>query len=197
MSFHGMCASAELECPFYVEGSTRESWLLCPDGNTPCDGGGLMWAGSPKKQAEIQDESVRTLRAMYPENTRTGGVLVGYSLGANAALSMLARQPAGNWTGLVIINSSTVPTPEELRRAGVTRVALVAGDHDMTAGALSIAAPKLRKAGLDARYFSLGKVGHFFDETTSQRMIAPLRWVIQTGSTPSAERTADSRSSIE
>ncbi|MFO0660156.1 MAG: hypothetical protein U0165_10040 [Polyangiaceae bacterium] len=105
-------------------------------------------------------------------------MLIGYSLGANAAATVLAEQP-GQWSGLVIVNSSAIPSAEELQKAGVSRIALVAGDHDMTAGALSLAAPKLRKAGLNAKYFSLGKVGHFFDETTPSRMLRPLQWILE------------------
>ena len=137
-----------------------------------------MWGGPPAKQAATQDAALRTLKSLYPDDTTDGGVLIGYSLGAQAALAILAREP-GHWRALMIVNSSNVPTPEQITRSGIHRIALVAGDNDGTAGKLSISAKHLKSAGFDAQYFSLGKVGHFFDGTTSAKMIAPLTWAME------------------
>ncbi|HEU4538127.1 MAG TPA: hypothetical protein VFS00_28595, partial [Polyangiaceae bacterium] len=176
---HGMCAAPEWECPFFRQGATASGWLLCAAGPALCGGGpGSRWSGPPATLAKAVGASVDGLERRLPAGSKLGRrALVGYSLGAAAANSVLALSPPGEWSGLMIVNASAVPSAAQLRKAGVKRVALVAGEHDMTAGKLKRNAKALADAGFEARYFSLGPVGHYFGDTTAGALDAPLRWL--------------------
>lgn len=180
MMLHGMCAAPEWECPFFRKGATADGFLLCGAGPALCGAGpGSRWSGAPAALAKAVSGSVEGLERRLPAGSKLGPgrALVGYSLGAAAASQALALARPGEWTALMVINASVVPSAAELRKAGVKRVALVAGEHDMTAAKLKRTAKALASAGLDARYFSLGPVGHYFGESTEAALEAPLRWL--------------------
>ncbi len=171
---HGMCAIPEWECPVFT-GASAGAWLLCPPGPAPCAGGGRMWVGTRKR---LTGQVGRFTSALVEQESLSAGrrALVGYSLGAPAALQIALAEP-GRWQRLMIVNASVVPSAAQLKRAGVTRLALVAGAHDRTAGKLRQGAQRLARSGVDARFFSLGPVGHFFDRTSAQRMVPSLTWL--------------------
>jgi predicted esterase len=174
---HGMCALPEYECPV-IEPGTRDAWLLCPPGPVACGGSGAMWTGDSKKLvASMQtfvDAVVDKHGAAIDARRR---VLVGYSMGASAALRVVLKDP-GKFQGLVIVNASVLPSAADLRRAGVTRVAFVAGARDRTAAKLERHARRLAKAGVDARFFALAKTGHYFDANSAALLKEPLAWAV-------------------
>lgn len=173
---HGMCALPEWECPVF-QGATSSSWLLCPPGPAACEGGGAMWVGTSAALEKRVDKSVALLVESEPEKVDLGRrVLIGYSLGAPAALRLALAQP-GRWQRLMIVNAGTEPSAAQLRKAGITRVALVAGDQDATASKLRKTQKRLAASGLAARYFSMGKVGHYFDASSAERLSEALGWI--------------------
>ena len=173
---HGMCALPEWECPVF-QGATSSSWLLCPPGPAACDGGGAMWVGTGPQLEKRVDKSVALLSTSVADKLDLGRrVLIGYSLGAPAALRIALAQP-GRWQRLMIVNAGTEPSAAQLRKAGITRVALVAGEQDATAAKLKKTQKRLAASGVDARYFSMGKVGHYFDATSAERLNEALRWI--------------------
>ncbi|MCK6538135.1 MAG: hypothetical protein L6Q84_34610 [Polyangiaceae bacterium] len=173
---HGMCALPEWECPVF-QGATSSSWLLCPPGPAACDGGGAMWVGTGLELQKRVDKSVSLLSTSEPDKVDLGRrVLIGYSLGAPAALRVALAQP-GRWQRLMIVNAGTEPSAAQLRKSGITRVALVAGEQDTTAGKLKKTQKRLSASGVEARYFSMGKVGHYFDATSAERLTEALRWI--------------------
>lgn len=173
---HGMCALPEWECPVF-QGATSSSWLLCPPGPAACEGGGAMWVGTGAALEKRVDKSVALLAASEPEKVDLGRrVLIGYSLGAPAALRIALAQP-GRWQRLMLVNAGTEPSAAQLRKAGITRVALVAGDQDATASKLKKTQKRLAASGIDARYFSMGKVGHYFDASSAERLSEALGWI--------------------
>lgn len=177
--FHGMCGSAEEQCPFLSSSTTPHGWLLCTNGPNKCTGGGYSWEGSAAVQAKLADDSVNALRDAFKGQVgTTSGVLIGYSLGARAALTYL-EQPNQHWSGLVLINSGAEPAVSTLKKTGIKRVAFIAGDLDATAGAMWTNAKNLRYQGIEAKYFSMGKVAHFFDDSCISRFVAPLSWVYE------------------
>ena len=183
--FHGMCGSAEEQCPFLSSSTTPHGWLLCTNGPNKCNGGGYSWEGSAAVQAKLADESVNALQdAFKGQVSTTSGVLIGYSLGARAALTYL-EQPNQHWSGLVLINSGAEPAVSTLKKTGIKRVAFIAGDLDATAGAMWTNAKNLRNQGIEAKYFSMGKVAHFFDDSCIARFVAPLSWVYEPAEAPS------------
>lgn len=171
---HGMCALPEWECPVF-QGATGSSWLLCPPGPAACEGGGAMWVGTGSQLEKRVDKSVSLLAER--ESVDLGRrVLIGYSLGAPAALRIALAQP-GRWQRLMIVNAGTEPSAAQLEKAGIRRIALVAGEQDATAAKLKKSAKRLAAAGVDARYFSMGKVGHYFDATSAERLSEALGWI--------------------
>jgi len=175
---HGMCALPEWECPVFRAGATADNWLLCAPGPAACaGGGGAMWVGSTKTLLRAVEDPLRALAERHPEQIDTGKrALVGYSLGAPAALRIALAQP-GQWSGLMIVNASVEPSAATLRKAGVRRIALVAGDRDRSAPKLKRAATRLKRAGVDAQFFSMGAVGHYFDASSESRMVEALTWL--------------------
>jgi poly(3-hydroxybutyrate) depolymerase len=175
---HGMCALPEYECPVFRAGATAESWLLCAPGPAACaGGGGAMWVGSTKILVQAVESPLRALGDRHAKNIdSTRKALVGYSLGATAALRIALAQP-GQWNGLMIVNAGVEPSAATLRKAGVKRIALVAGDRDRSAHKLKRAALRLKRAGIDAQYFSMGAAGHYFDATSESRMVEALTWL--------------------
>lgn len=173
---HGMCALPEWECPVF-EGATGSSWLLCPPGPTACAGGGAMWVGPTEKLGARVGKSIELLERREPGTMDLGRrTLVGYSLGAPAALRLALSEP-GRWRRLMIVNASTDPSLAHLKKAGVERLALVAGELDGTSQKLRRTAKRLAGAGFDARYFSMGKVGHYFDAKSAERLQEALTWI--------------------
>jgi predicted esterase len=177
---HGMCALPEYECPVFQPGTGSSSALLCPPGPAACPGGGgAMWVGSSGALAAAVAKPLRVLGERHAGRVDTRRkALVGYSLGGPAALRIALAQP-GQWRGLMIVNAGVEPSAATLRRAGVRRVALVAGERDRTAGKLRRAAARLKHVGFDARYFSMGAVGHYFDATSSSRLVEALTWLAE------------------
>jgi hypothetical protein len=177
---HGMCATPEWECPFFRKGATAAGGLLCVAGPAPCGGGpGSRWSGAPRALAKAVGAAMGELARRAPAGPGPGPerALVGYSLGAAAASALVATATPGEWTSLMVVNASTLPTASQVRKAGIGRVALVAGEHDMTAPKLKRAARAFAAAGVEAKYFSLGPVGHYFGETTEAALEGPLRWL--------------------
>ncbi len=175
---HGMCALPEYECPVFRRGATSGNWLLCPPGPTPCQGGGAMWTGSAEQLTATVTESLQALKREHSMVDIERKVLVGYSLGAAAALR-IASASNGEWTGLMLLNAGLEPNPVALAAAGIRQVALVAGERDGSRAKLRRAANRLVHAGLDARFFSLASTGHFFDGTSEARLVEPLEWLCE------------------
>lgn len=171
---HGMCALPEWECPVF-RGATGGAWLLCPPGPQACEGNGAMWIGKTAALTARADRATEAL-AKLEQVDLTRRALVGYSLGAPAALRIALDRP-GRYQRLMFVNASIEPSKAQLARAKVTRVAFVAGEADRTAPKLRKAAERLARVGVDARYFSLGKVGHYFDATSEERMRESLEWL--------------------
>lgn len=170
---HGMCALPEWECPVFRPAADA-AWLLCPPGPTPCQGGGAMWTGSDTR---IEGQ-IGTAIGGLPEGVDLERrALIGYSLGAPAALRMTLREP-GRWQRLMIVNAPVVPSAAQLTRAGITRIALVSGGRDRTTAKLQAGARTLARQGVDARYFSMGPVGHYFDAESSERLRESIEWLL-------------------
>jgi predicted esterase len=179
---HGMCASGQLECPAFASAS-RAGWLVCPDGNVSCQGGGFMWAGMPRPLEARIDAALAALRATGGAQVGEGPMaIVGYSLGAPAAMLQVMREPY-RYDRLMIVNASMEPSVAQMKRAGVRRVALVAGERDATVHKLRAAALRLAGGGVDARFFALAATDHYFNATSQAQLAAPLAWLLA----PSAE----------
>ena len=135
-----------------------------------------MWTGSTKQLTATVTSSLQALARENPTVDLARKVLVGYSLGATAALRIVSASE-GEWRGLMLLNAGLDPHPATLEAAGLLRVALVAGERDGSRNGLRRATDRLLRAGLDARFFSLASTGHFFDGTSETRLVEPLEWL--------------------
>ena len=103
-------------------------------------------------------------------------VIVGFSLGGIAAVQ-IAQGTVGKYSGLVVVASQVHPDAAALKKAGVKRVVLAAGDLDMTSAPLQQDARTLASQGVQTRFVSLGKYGHGYPPDMEERMREPMTWV--------------------
>jgi predicted esterase len=174
---HGMCGHPQSACAPFVDVSTSRGWLVCPRGEDVC-GGGTRWRLNGPDDARLVDASVRAVASGHDGRVDDAAprVIVGFSLGGTAAVR-IAEASLGRYMGLVVIASQVHPDAAALRKAGVKRVVLAAGDLDMTSAPLQKDALTLEAQGVPTRFVSLGHYGHGYPPDMEQRMREPMQWV--------------------
>lgn len=135
-----------------------------------------MWTGSPKQLSGVIARALDALKKAHPQVDLERKALVGYSLGASAALRIASGSRA-EYRGLLLLNAGLSPDPRAMRKAGLARIALVAGDRDMSRQKLRRAAKRLAASDIEARFFSLENTGHYFDAASHERMVESLAWL--------------------
>jgi predicted esterase len=179
---HGMWASPEDSCEPFESAATPFGFLVCPRGNAPLGDGGngyMMWSGSYGDVARSIHTALDAADALAP-GKRAGqdGTLIGFSNGAYFAAEVACSEP-GRWSGLVLMSMKLDLDAKRLARAGVKRVLLAAGDRDDVRTSMQDLASRLNQGNgpLEARYMSLGDVGHAFPADMPTRMCAAISWV--------------------
>lgn len=178
MVLHGMWAGPEDVCPHFESAATPFGFLVCPRGNTPF-GQGTMWTGTDADAARAIRPALDAASALAPGRlqAQSNGTLVGYSNGAYFAAAVAEAEP-GRWSGLVLLSMKLDLDAARLEAAGVRRIVLASGDYDEARGPLEALARRLDgDAGLQARFMSLGPVGHPFPPDMSARMCTAIAWV--------------------
>ena len=177
---HGMWASPEDSCEPFESAATPFGFLVCPRGNAPLgDSGDLkMWAGTYVGAARSIHTALDAAEALAPGKLerRQGGTLLGFSNGAYFAAEVACSEP-GRWSGLVLMSMKLDLDARRLAAAGVRRVVLAAGERDEAKSSMQNLARRLDGAGVEARYMSLGDVGHAFPSDMGARMCAAIAWV--------------------
>jgi predicted esterase len=181
---HGMWASPEDSCEPFESAATPFGFLVCPRANAPLGDGGsgyMMWSGGYADAARSIHAALDAADALAPgKRSDQGGTLIGFSNGAYFAAEVACSEP-GRWTGLVLMSMKLDLDAKRLARAGVTRVLLAAGDRDEARISMQSLAARLDQdhgtAPLEARYMSLGDVGHSFPSDMGARMCAAIAWV--------------------
>jgi predicted esterase len=180
---HGLCGDPGRACAPFVEASTARGWLVCPRGEDAC-GDGSRWRVRPEEDMERVEASIRAIARNRTElvDAQAPRVLVGFSLGGIAAvrIAQSGEEPPGLYAGLVVIAAQVHPDPERLKRAGIRRVVLAAGDLDMTSKPLQEDALRMAQAGVPTRFVSIGKFGHGYPADMEDRMREPMAWVAGT-----------------
>jgi predicted esterase len=173
---HGMCDEPQNECPYFAQSVTKRGWLLCPRARLRCRGGGSIW--SYARRQETVRESVRAVQAAFPGllDESSGKTLIGFSLGGLFGMD-LAHRGADDYRRVVLIGARVYPSARLLRAAGVQRLVLAAGEHDMMHWHMLDQARRVGRQGVDARFVSLGDAGHWFPPDLTERMDAILDWV--------------------
>jgi predicted esterase len=179
LMLHGMCDPPENECPTFAGEATADRFLLCPRATMRCDGGGTIWNGQPELRDQAVEDAVRRVTAALPgEVATTGHTLVGFSLGAFAAVDVAQRQK-GRWKTLVLLGAKIEPDAKLLAEAGIRSVVLGAGQRDMMNAHMRRVTERLQKKGIRARFFSMGDVGHWFAPDMDRWLRDALAWAEQ------------------
>jgi predicted esterase len=174
---HGMCGAPQSACAPFVDVATSRGWLVCPRAEDAC-GGGTRWRLHGPDDGQLVEASVRALVRDHQGQVDAAAprVIVGFSLGGIAAVQ-IAQGTTGQYVGLVVVASLVHPDASALKKAGVKRVVLAAGDLDMTSAPLQQDARTLAAQGVAARFVSLGRFGHGYPADMEERMREPMRWV--------------------
>jgi predicted esterase len=174
---HGMCGHPESACAPFVGVSTSRGWLVCPRAEDAC-GGGTRWRLHGPDDGQLVEASVRAVVLGHDGEVDASAprVIVGFSLGGIAAVQ-IAQGSTGRYAGLVVVASQVHPDAEALKKAGVKRVVLAAGDLDMTSAPLQQDARALASEGVLTRFVSLGRFGHGYPPDMEERMREPMQWV--------------------
>jgi predicted esterase len=174
---HGMCGHPQSACAPFVDVSTSRGWLVCPRGEDAC-GGGTRWRLHGPDDGQLVEASVRAVVRSHDGEVDASAprVIVGFSLGGIAAVQ-IAQGTVGKYAGLVVVASQVHPDAAALKKAGVKRVVLAAGDLDMTSAPLQEDARSLAAQGVLTRFVSLGRYGHGYPPDMEEKMREPMQWV--------------------
>lgn len=176
---HGMWSSPEETCPAFAPAIPPDVFFVCPRGNAPMSDGspGKMWSGSYATALPNVRAALDAASALAPGKLDArGGTLAGYSNGAWFAADIALHEPQ-RWTGLVLLSMQLDLDAARLRAAGIARVVLAAGDRDLASGSMRALAASLDRAGLPARFVSLGPGGHELPADVAERLREPVAWV--------------------
>jgi predicted esterase len=138
-----------------------------------------MWSWQGKY--ETVNAAVDQMRRHGANGIETDrGILIGFSLGALAAMD-IAHRGDGPWDKLILIGAKVYPNATLLKRAGVRRVLLASGDRDMMRWHMTEQARRLDRQGVPSTFMSLGDVGHWFAPDMDTWMTGALQWVQEEG----------------
>lgn len=175
---HGMCDPPERECPYFANSVTELAWLVCPRARLRCEGGGTMWDW--RKKYETVDAAVDRVQREQPVllDSSRERILIGFSLGALAAMD-IAHRGEGRWPRVLLIGAEVYPNADLLKKAGVKRVLLASGDRDMMRWHMHQQAERLNRRGVPATFMTMGNVGHWFAPDMDSWMKQALAWLLQ------------------
>jgi predicted esterase len=185
LMLHGMCDAPQNECGYFHQGARDAGYLVCPRANIACGGGGFQWAADPKVLDPLLASSIDAVRNAVDLDEKGDNVLVGFSQGAFRGVDAATRSGV-HFSGLVLIAASITPDVARLKAAGVRRVWLTAGDFDGSKNAMIRATKLLVAGGIEAKFVSLGRVGHTFPSDMAARMETAISWVRAAPSAPEA-----------
>lgn len=176
---HATCMQPWWVCDAFGRAGRDAAWLVCPSGNSTC-AGEPDWYGPPDEKAAFLDRALSLVdHAVAPFDDPRPGVLVGWSRGAFAARDVLSSgRFAGRFRALVLVAAAIDLDGKWLRRHGIQRLVVAAGDGDGARPALLRTRDAALAAGVSARWVSLGPIGHVWPADFEARMREPLRWAL-------------------
>jgi hypothetical protein len=179
--FHSICYEPTWTCDWLQYSEVAPQWQICPRAPTPCAGDGYRWGGGTAEIRRLVDVSMATLVTRHdgrvvPDRT----VLAGFSNGAYAVAALvrdLARHPDPSLgvRGVVLFGAEAHVAAADARALGL-RVGFTAGDLDGAALSMRREIAGLRAQGIEARFVSLGKVGHFIPVETATAVGELVDW---------------------
>ena len=177
---HGLPANG---CPWLRDGATELGWLVCPEANRQLANGTFSWGGTVSEQFAVVARAEHVAQA-NGASVSDADVLVGFSQGAYVALDLVHAR-LGHHRGLVLIGADVdhAVSRAMLETAGVSRIVLAAGDLDAASAPMKRVADRLAREGMDARFISLGRIGHSYETTEKEALRDAIVW---SGSPPSS-----------
>lgn len=173
---HALCSDEKWLCDWLQWGDLSPQWQLCPRAPKTCGNGGAQWTASGAETRATIERALATTRARHGARVGDRLVLVGMSQGAYAVthvLRELAARPGLVVRGVVLHGARVNLSAPEVRGM---RVVLAAGEQDGAAPAMRALAASLRAQGVEARWASFGKVGHFLPVGTATTMSELIEW---------------------
>jgi len=176
---HATCMQPSSVCNAFGTAGRDTSWLVCPSGNSTCYGE-PDWHGPGAEKAAFLASAIAKVEERIPSflDPRPG-VLIGWSRGAFAARDILEANLGSlekRFRGLVLIAAQATPSLATLKQAGIERVVMASGDYDGATPTMKSAIVALRAGGLEARFVSLGKIGHAWPSDFDDRMRDHIAW---------------------
>lgn len=176
---HATCMQPAPLCDRFGSAARDQGWLVCPSGNSTCYGE-PDWHGSGSEKAAFLASALVKVESKVPRYLEEGnGVLIGWSRGAFAARDILYTESPSfvrRFRGLVLIAAQVTPDVARLKKVGIERVVMAAGDYDGARPTMEAAVTKLRAGGIETRWVSLGKIGHAWPADFESRMREPIAW---------------------
>lgn len=164
---HGVHGRAENGCPFMRTGPNA-GWLVCPDPKVKA-GEGWSWTGKVQKDDVIVSNAIKATGSSAPR------VAVGFSQGAYLTLDLLEKKKE-SFRSIVLLGASVDPDAKLLKARGVKRVVLGASKDEPWHASLQKRVAKLQRAGIDARFVSLGHVGHIYVGENPEVLREAIAW---------------------
>jgi predicted esterase len=177
---HATCMKPAAVCDGFGSAGRDMGWLVCPSGNGTC-AGEPDWEGSGRAKAAFLEKAIARVEERvgpYVDHAQPG-VLIGWSRGAFAARDIVVARKdlvGKHFTGLVLIAAQVAPDAATLRAAGIKRVVMAAGDYDLSRPMMTGATLALKRAGMPARFVSLGRIGHVWPTNFETTMREPIAW---------------------
>lgn len=178
---HGVCNPPAYACGLWADTAKELGFLVCPQGAGTC--GPAMydaptWTGGTTDMDADIEASVAAVSALYPEQIdREGAVLVGFSRGGYAAISIAAAHP-GRWPFLVINEANVSLSVPQLAAAKVRAVAFLAGEKGSQVQGERATAQALAKAGFPARLWVMPNAGHHYSDDIAALMKEAIDWAV-------------------
>ncbi|HVU04151.1 MAG TPA: alpha/beta hydrolase-fold protein [Polyangiaceae bacterium] len=173
VALHGMCGGPEM-CGAFAAAATERGFLVCPRAPIACPGGGTLWDAA--RSSDAVEAAVADVVRDHPGRVDAGQrTLVGFSQGAFVAMR-LANEAPTRWPRVVLLAAKVEPDVSRLAGSGI-RVLLGAGDLDASRNHMEARSRTLGRAGVDARFVSLGRVGHRFAPDMDAWMNEALLWL--------------------
>jgi pimeloyl-ACP methyl ester carboxylesterase len=185
---HGACTGPSYVCGAWASAASEVGLLVCPTGNATCGPEGTgppTWEGPFSGiDSDVELALAAARRKVSVPTTREDSVLVGYSRGGYAAVTIAKRHP-GRWPRLIVNEADVDVSATMLRKAGVRSVAFVAGELGTQIAGERRTVDALVADGYPARLWEMPKVGHPYSPNIDQIMREALAFVLQSDtSTP-------------
>jgi len=176
---HALCGASWHWSLTLEDAISPHAWLISPEANRKCGGGGASWGGGGAAVGALIDNVIERAKAIDgagPDDSPR--VLMGFSQGAWVALDVVRAQP-GRYKGLVLMAMDVKTNARELRTAGIQRIVLACGDRDGASGPMRALTKSLQNEGFPARYVSFGAVGHAIPLDGNAKLRNEIAWLYE------------------